>query len=249
MEEGVVGREGWRRECMLTILNTKQWWQCYCHHRHPSFTCITCLPHCWLWHAPACLLSHSQCWGHGCACHCHLWALVTLSFMGTGHSTAIVGGIHGCWVVNVVYWVLAIICCLLSALHVAVNWAVVVFCVAMFVCGGVVWCGSKRCGGHTCCCWHWWCGCVIVMFGCQVDIMVCGQPGMFIVVGVTCTVALKWNATDKIWDFSTTDVAIWMNQSVGPKYTLGWFLWGGLQGIGCAWFYLEGFICNFELSQ
>ena len=66
------------------------------------------------------------------------------------------------------------------------------------------------------------------------------------------TVALKWNTTDKIWDFSTTDVAIWMNQSVGPKYSLGWFLWGGLQDIKCAWFSLEGFIfesINFELSQ
>ena len=48
---------------------------------------------------------------------------------------------------------------------------------------------------------------------------------------VWTTVALKWNATDKFWDFSTTDVVIWMNQSVVPKYSLGWVLWGGLQGI------------------
>ena len=33
--------------------------------------------------------------------------------------------------------------------------------------------------------------------------------------------AAKWNATDKIWDFSTTDVAIWMKQSVVPKYSPG----------------------------
>ena len=66
----------------------------------------------------------------------------------------------------------------------------------------------------------------------------------------TCTVALKWNATDKIWDFSTTDVAIWMKQSVIPKYSLGWFLWGSLQDIKCGWFSIEGFIfefINFEL--
>ena len=66
------------------------------------------------------------------------------------------------------------------------------------------------------------------------------------------TVGLKWNATDKIWDFSTTDVVIGMNQSVVPRYSLGWFLWGGLQDIKCAWFSLEGFIfefVNFELSQ
>ena len=66
------------------------------------------------------------------------------------------------------------------------------------------------------------------------------------------TVAAKWNATDKIWDFSTTDVEIWMKQSVVPKYSLGWCLWGGLQDIKCAWFSLEGVIfefVKFELSQ
>ena len=66
------------------------------------------------------------------------------------------------------------------------------------------------------------------------------------------TVAPKRNATDKIWDFSTTDVVIWMNQSVVPEYSLEWFLWGGLQDIKCAWFSLEGFIfefVSFELSQ
>ena len=44
-----------------------------------------------------------------------------LSFVGAGHSTAIVGGLHGCWAVDVVRWVLAIICCSLSALHVVVD--------------------------------------------------------------------------------------------------------------------------------
>ena len=58
---------------------------------------------------------------------------------------------------------------------------------------------------------------------------------------------LKWNATDKIWDFSTTEVVLSMNQSVTPKYSLGWFLWGGLQDIKCAWFSPKGFII--ELSQ
>ena len=67
--------------------------------------------------------------------------VVTLSFVGAGHLTAVVGGSHCCWAVNVVHWVLAIICQLLSSLHVVVNWAVVVLWVAGFVCGGgwVTW--------------------------------------------------------------------------------------------------------------
>ena len=65
---------------------------------------------------------------------------------------------------------------------------------------------------------------------------------------ISCfAVALKWNATDKIWDFSTTDVVIWMNQSVVPRYSLGWVLWGGLQDIKCAWFSLEGFTLNLSI--
>ena len=51
---------------------------------------------------------------------------VMLSFMGTGCSMAVVGGLHGCWVVNVVRWVQAVVCRLLSALHVVVDWAVVI---------------------------------------------------------------------------------------------------------------------------
>ena len=34
---------------------------------------------------------------------------------------------------------------------------------------------------------------------------------IFIWTWIWVTVAPKWNTTDKIWDFSTTDVAIWMN--------------------------------------
>ena len=64
-------------------------------------------------------------------------ALVSLSFMGAGHLTAIVGGLCGCWAVDAVHWVLTVICCLLSALHVVVNWAVVICWAARFVCGGV----------------------------------------------------------------------------------------------------------------
>ena len=48
---------------------------------------------------------------------------------------------------------------------------------------------------------------------------------VYIYMYISCglyTVALKWNATDKIWDFSTTDVAIWMKQSVVQST-----LWGG----------------------
>ena len=49
------------------------------------------------------------------------------------------------------------------------------------------------------------------------------QPPDGIAGSATATVAAKWNATDKIWDFSTSDVAIWMKQSVVPKYSLGGF--------------------------
>ena len=70
--------------------------------------------------------------------------LVTLSFVGAGHSTAIAGGLCGCWVVDVVCWVLAMVCCSLSSVHVFVDWA------AGFVCGGgcVTWqqvTGCMRC--------------------------------------------------------------------------------------------------------
>ena len=62
-------------------------------------------------------------------------ALVMLSFMGAGRSTAVAGGLCGCWVVNVVRWVLAVVCHSLSSVHVVVDWA------AGFVCGGgcVMW--------------------------------------------------------------------------------------------------------------
>ena len=48
-------------------------------------------------------------------------ALVTLSFVGAGRSTAIAGGLRGCWVVDVVRWVLAVVCRLLSSVCVVVN--------------------------------------------------------------------------------------------------------------------------------
>ena len=61
--------------------------------------------------------------------------------MGAGRLTAVVGGLCSCWAVNVVRWVLAVVCRLLSALHVVVDWAVVVFLVVGFVCVGgcVMW--------------------------------------------------------------------------------------------------------------
>ena len=61
--------------------------------------------------------------------------LVTLSFVGAGRSTAVAGGLRGCWVVDAVRWVLAMVCCSLSSVHVVVDWA------AGFVCGGgcVTW--------------------------------------------------------------------------------------------------------------
>ena len=62
-------------------------------------------------------------------------ALVTLSFMGAGRSTAVAGGLHSCWVVNVVRWVLAVVFHSLSSVRVVIDWA------AGFVCGGgcVMW--------------------------------------------------------------------------------------------------------------
>ena len=58
-------------------------------------------------------------------------SVVMLSFVGTGHLTAVVGGLCCCWAV----------CCSLSSVHVVVNWVVVVLWVAEFVCGGgcVMW--------------------------------------------------------------------------------------------------------------
>ena len=61
-----------------------------------------------------------------------------LSFVGTGRSTAVVGGLHGCWVVSVVRWVLAVVCRSLSALRVVVNCVVVVcWAAGLFVVGVV----------------------------------------------------------------------------------------------------------------
>ena len=50
--------------------------------------------------------------------------------MGAGCSTAVAGGLRGCWVVDVVCWVLAVVCRSLSSVRVVVEWA------AGFVCGG-----------------------------------------------------------------------------------------------------------------
>ena len=61
---------------------------------------------------------------------------MTLSFVGAGRSMAIVGSFCGCWALGVVRWVLAVVCRWLSALHVVVDWAVVVCWAAGFVCGG-----------------------------------------------------------------------------------------------------------------
>ena len=62
-------------------------------------------------------------------------ALVTLSFVGAGRSTAVAGGLCGCWMVDVVCWVLAMVSCSLSSVCVVVDLA------ARFVCGGgcVTW--------------------------------------------------------------------------------------------------------------
>ena len=48
-------------------------------------------------------------------------ALVMLSFVGADCSTAVAGGLHGCWVVDVVCWVLAVVCRSLSSVCVVVD--------------------------------------------------------------------------------------------------------------------------------
>ena len=57
--------------------------------------------------------------------------VVTLSFVGTGRSTAVVGGLRCCWAV----------CRSLSSVRVVVDWVFVVLWAARFVCGGgcVTW--------------------------------------------------------------------------------------------------------------
>ena len=62
--------------------------------------------------------------------------LLSLSFMHTGCSTAVVGSFCCCWAVNVACWVLAIVCHSWSSLCMVVNWAVDVFWAARVVCGG-----------------------------------------------------------------------------------------------------------------
>ena len=58
--------------------------------------------------------------------------------MGAGRSTAVVGGVGCCWVVDVIHWVLAIVCRLLSSLHEVVDLAVVIFWAAGLFVVGVV---------------------------------------------------------------------------------------------------------------
>ena len=111
---------------------------------------------------------------------------VTLSFVGADRSTAVVGGLRGCWAVGVVRWVLAVVCRSLSALRVVVDWAVVVCWAAGFVCGGgcVTWQRATwRAHSVSLTLGR---GPVVVVFGCQAVVVVCGRPGMFVVVGVAC---------------------------------------------------------------
>ena len=58
--------------------------------------------------------------------------------MGAGRSTAVVGGVGCCWAVDVVRWVLAVICYSLSSLHEVVDLVVVVFWAAGLFVVGVV---------------------------------------------------------------------------------------------------------------
>ena len=67
--------------------------------------------------------------------------LLSLSFMHTGCSTAVVGSFRCCWAVNVACWALAIVCRSWSSLCMVVNLAVDVYWAAGVVCGGgcVMW--------------------------------------------------------------------------------------------------------------
>ena len=60
------------------------------------------------------------------------------SLVGAGCSTAVVGGVGCCWAVDVVPWVLAVLCHSLSSLREVVDLAVVIFCVAGLFVVGVV---------------------------------------------------------------------------------------------------------------
>ena len=74
---------------------------------------------------------------------------MSLSFLGAGRLRAVVGGLRGCWAVDVIRWVLAVVRRSLSALRVVVDWAVVVFWAAGVVCVGgcVTWQRTWR--GHS----------------------------------------------------------------------------------------------------
>ena len=110
-----MAREGWGREWwavtegrMLTVEKTKR--RRYCRRSRPLLVCVA-------WR-----------WGCGCACRCRLWALVTRSLVGTGRSTAVVGGVGCWWVVDVVPWVLAVVCHSLSSLCEVVDLATIEWC-------------------------------------------------------------------------------------------------------------------------
>ena len=60
------------------------------------------------------------------------------SLVGAGRSTAVIGGVGCCWVVDVVPWVLAIVCHSLSSLREVVDLAVVIFWAAGLFVVGVV---------------------------------------------------------------------------------------------------------------
>ena len=62
----------------------------------------------------------------------------------------VMGGLRGCWAVDVVRWVMAVVHRSMSALHVVVDWAVVVFWAAGFVCvGGCVTWQQATWRGHS----------------------------------------------------------------------------------------------------
>ena len=139
--------------------------------------------------------------------------------MGAGCSTAVVGGVGCCWVVDVVRWVLAVVCHSLSSLHVVVDLAVVVFwpaCLWWGLCDMAAGSVEAACvvvdvgdvGMH-----------VIVVFCCQAVVVVCGRPGMFVVVGVTSgrrsgRPLLSW----WLWDEEVSHVTICDNVTLESMF-------------------------------
>ena len=70
-------------------------------------------------------------------------------------------------------------------------------------------------------------GCVVVECGCWAVVMVCGQPGMFVVVEVTCgRRGSRWWLRWWLWDEEGSRVTVcdacdfWITLALVPKFAL-----------------------------